>query len=189
MILAVLIVNNFGRARLSKFFTRMVWHPCIPQTYTHHNHHCTRVWQAEQRKQQVVKQLFGLLTTRQENTSSFADADSWFGVPGARVVFRQYATLYFVMIVDGNESELSVLDLIQVMVETLDRHFKNVCELDVIFSSEQVHWVIDEMIVAGIVVETNMGEILSAVEAQSKLMREGDFASTALESVQSVLPR
>ena len=42
------------------------------------------------------------------------------------------------MVVDENESELGVLDLIQVLVETLDRFFKNVCELDVIFNSEQV---------------------------------------------------
>lgn len=32
----------------------------------------------------------------------------------ARVVYRLYATLYFVFVVDGAESELGVLDLIQV---------------------------------------------------------------------------
>lgn len=31
-----------------------------------------------------------------------------------RVVYRAYATLYFVFVVDGGESELGVLDLIQV---------------------------------------------------------------------------
>ena len=145
--------------------------------------------QTEARQQQAVKDIFGILSARQESSSSFADASICFGVPHATLVYRQYATLYFIMVVDGNESELSVLDLIQVLVETLDRHFKNVCELDVIFSSEQVHWVIDEMIVAGLVVETSMQEILSAVEAQSKRMKEGDLAYQALESVQSVLQK
>ena len=42
----------------------------------------------------------------------------------------------------------------QVLVEVLDRHFRNVCELDLIFNSDQVHWVVDEMIVGGLVVET-----------------------------------
>ena len=31
-----------------------------------------------------------------------------------RVVYRSYATLYFVFVVDGAESELGILDLIQV---------------------------------------------------------------------------
>ena len=31
-----------------------------------------------------------------------------------RVVYRNYATLYFVFVVDGAESELGILDLIQV---------------------------------------------------------------------------
>lgn len=31
-----------------------------------------------------------------------------------RIVYRNYATLYFVFVVDGSESELGVLDLIQV---------------------------------------------------------------------------
>lgn len=33
-----------------------------------------------------------------------------------RVVYRNYATLYFVFVVDGAESELGILDLIQVFV-------------------------------------------------------------------------
>ena len=70
-----------------------------------------------------------------------------------RVVYRNYATLYFVFVVDGAESELGILDLIQVctlrveyqsihdifphdmkvFVESLDRAFENVCELDLVF--------------------------------------------------------
>jgi len=53
-------------------------------------------------------------------------------------ISRQYATLFFVFIVDESESELGILDLIQVFVETLDRCFENVCELDIIFNMERV---------------------------------------------------
>lgn len=43
------------------------------------------------------------------------DLDLGFPVDdGVRVVYRNYATLYFVFVVDGAESELGVLDLIQV---------------------------------------------------------------------------
>jgi len=43
------------------------------------------------------------------------DLDLGFPVDdGVRVVYRNYATLYFVFVVDGAESELGILDLIQV---------------------------------------------------------------------------
>jgi len=53
-------------------------------------------------------------------------------------VYRNYATLYFVFVVDGAESELGILDLIQVLVEALDRAFENVCELDLVFHFDEV---------------------------------------------------
>ena len=86
-----------------------------------------------------MRELFATLTARAETSSSFIDASSYFpDVPGARIIYRQYATLYFCMVIDSSESELGILDLVQVLVETLDRHFKNVCELDIIFNSPEV---------------------------------------------------
>lgn len=55
-----------------------------------------------------------------------------------KLIYRHYATLYFVFCVDSSESELGILDLIQVLVETLDRCFENVCELDLIFHVDKV---------------------------------------------------
>lgn len=55
-----------------------------------------------------------------------------------KLIYRHYATLYFVFCVDSSESELGILDLIQVFVETLDRCFENVCELDLIFHVDKV---------------------------------------------------
>lgn len=84
------------------------------------------------------------------------DLDLGFPVDdGVRVVYRNYATLYFVFVVDGAESELGILDLIQVrpfspfqdefnrgvhqvFVESLDRAFRNVCELDLVFHFDEV---------------------------------------------------
>jgi AP-3 complex subunit sigma len=42
-----------------------------------------------------------------------------------KLIYRHYATLYFVFCCDESESELGILDLIQVFVETLDRSFSN----------------------------------------------------------------
>ncbi|KAL8563898.1 hypothetical protein ACOMHN_049554 [Nucella lapillus] len=54
-----------------------------------------------------------------------------------KLIYRHYATLYFVFCVDSSESELGILDLIQVFVETLDKCFENVCELDLIFHMDK----------------------------------------------------
>ena len=59
-------------------------------------------------------------------------------VQDTKLIYRHYATLYFIFCVDQSESELGILDLIQVFVETLDRTFENVCELDLIFHLDRV---------------------------------------------------
>ena len=58
--------------------------------------------------------------------------------------------LFFVFIVDACESELGILDLIQVFVEALDRSFQSICELD-LFSGGRV---LDEIISGGIAIST-----------------------------------
>ena len=78
-------------------------------------------------------------------------------------------TLYFVFAVDTQESDLGILDLIQVFVEALDKCFENVCELDLIFHSDKVMYVLDEIIMAGMVLETNIVHILQSVQDQNKL--------------------
>lgn len=47
---------------------------------------------------------------------------------------RRYASLYFVAAIDTKDNELIALDTIHHFVETLDKYFGNVCELDLIFN-------------------------------------------------------
>jgi AP-3 complex subunit sigma len=86
-----------------------------------------------------------------------------------RLVYRHYATLFFVFAVDGSESELGILDLIQVFVEVLDKCFENVCELDLIFNCDKVHYILDEIVMGGMVLETNVGEIMEAIVEMQRL--------------------
>lgn len=80
------------------------------------------------------------------------------------VIYKNFATLYFVFIAD-NESELAILDLIQVFVECLDLVFTNVCELDLIFKPLQAQYILGEIISGGIVLETCKDEILKQIPA------------------------
>jgi AP-3 complex subunit sigma len=83
--------------------------------------------------------------------------------------FKSNYTLYFIFLVDQQESDLGILDLIQVFVEALDHSFESVCELDLIFNSDKVHYIVDEIIMGGMVLETNLTQILSAISEQQKL--------------------
>lgn len=88
-----------------------------------------------------------------------------------KLIYRHYATLYFVFCVDSSESELGILDLIQVFVETLDKCFENVCELDLIFHADSVHHILAELVMGGMVLQTNMSDILARIEEQNKLVK------------------
>ena len=55
-----------------------------------------------------------------------------------KIVYKRYAALYFIAIVDKNDNELVILELIQAFVEVLDKYFGNVCELDLIFNFHKV---------------------------------------------------
>lgn len=123
MIHAVLIFNNSGRPRLSRFYTPMAG--------------------GSGAEQRALRLIFSLVSRRPEKAANFADAPElqpllasfvgagppaaapkpapFDGEPDAsvdtcplRIIYRQFATLYFVFVVDAAESELGILDLIQV---------------------------------------------------------------------------
>lgn len=87
------------------------------------------------------------------------------------MLYRHYATLYFIVISDSLESPLGLLDLIQVFVQALDQLFENVCELDLIFNFETLHATLEEMIVGGCVVETDLNRIVKCVKEQTKAVK------------------
>ncbi|ORY33032.1 Golgi to vacuole transport-related protein [Naematelia encephala] len=171
MIQAVLIFNTHGKPRLSKFYTQS---PPLMQ-------------------QSLIAQIFSLISDRPAGVCNFLDAPDLVFPSSAgkgkevrgddddiRVIYRHYATLYFVFVVDGAESELGILDLIQVFVESLDRAFENVCELDLIFHFDEVHHVLSEIIQGGLVLETNINEISACVQASARNRKASAASSNPL---------
>ena len=67
------------------------------------------------------------------------------------MIYRRYASLYFIIgiAIEDDINELSYLEFIHNMVETLDKYFENVCELDIMFNIEKAHFIIDEMVMNG----------------------------------------
>lgn len=151
MIRAVIVINTQGKPRITKFYDQ----------------------QPVEKQQELIRDIFGVLCSRAENVSNFIQADAIFG-PGTKLVYKHFATLYFVFVFDSCENELAILDLIQVFVETLDKCFKNVCELDIVFNFNKLHTVLDEIIMGGQVVETNSGEVMKSVQEILKLERSSE---------------
>jgi AP-4 complex subunit sigma-1 len=58
------------------------------------------------------------------------------------------------------------------LVETLDKYFSNVCELDIMFNIEKAHFIIDEMIMNGQIIETNKTNVLTPVLAVVKTLEK-----------------
>ena len=73
--------------------------------------------------------------------------------------------MYFVFCVDESESELGILDLVQVFVETLDRCFENVCELDLVYNFHKVYMILDEFFLSGEIQETSKARIMDRLRA------------------------
>merc|ERR1712157_106727 len=117
--------------------------------------------------------IYREVSKRQDNQCNYLEGSipEWGG--DTKLIYRHYATLYFVFACTGQESDLGILDLIQVFVESLDRSFENVCELDLIFHSDKVHYILDEIIMGGMVLETNKEEILRCLDGMNKACKMG----------------
>jgi AP-3 complex subunit sigma len=118
-------------------------------------------------QQRIIRDSFSLVSKRPDHLCNFIDTNILFGTE-TKLIYRHYATLYFIFVVDESESELGIMDLIQVFVEALDRAFENVCELDLIFHVDRVHYILDEIIMGGMVTETNLTEIMRSLDALNK---------------------
>eukprot|EP01055_Gregarina_sp_Pseudo9_P005197 Gregarina_sp_Pseudo_9__5196@NODE_568_length_2567_cov_37_572785_g537_i0_p4_GENE_NODE_568_length_2567_cov_37_572785_g537_i0NODE_568_length_2567_cov_37_572785_g537_i0_p4_ORF_typecomplete_len144_score18_46Clat_adaptor_s/PF01217_20/1_3e44_NODE_568_length_2567_cov_37_572785_g537_i017012132 len=86
-----------------------------------------------------------------------------------KLVIRQYAGLTFVAGIDESENEMGAREFIHLIVESLDRYFGNVCELDLIFNFNKVYQLIDDCLIGGEISEVSIEEMLSNVRSIEKL--------------------
>lgn len=111
MIKFVLMVNKQGQTRLAKY---------TDSSLSSKERH---VMEAE-----IVRRCL----TRVDKQCNFIEHRS------LRVVYRRYASLFFLVGVDEEENELAILEFIHCIVETMDKYFGNVCELDIMFNIDTV---------------------------------------------------
>lgn len=59
---------------------------------------------------------------------------------------------------------LCIYELIHMIVETLDKYYSNVCELDIMFNIHDTYFIIDEIIINGYICETSKKHILKPIK-------------------------
>ena len=104
---------------------------------------------------------------------------------GFKVIYRRYASLFFIVgtkadidvralgdksgsSAENYENELGLLEFIHALVENMDRWAGSICELDIMYQLEQVHFLLDEMVMNGYIVETNKSNILRPIDLMDR---------------------
>lgn len=83
-----------------------------------------------------------------------------------KVIYRRYASLFFITGIDHTDNELIGLEIIHRYVETLDKYFGNVCELDLIFNFQKAYFVLDELVINGEMQESSKKSVLRVIGQQ-----------------------
>ena len=147
MIHSIFLINRQGKVRLTKWYSRSL---------------------NLKERARCVKEVISAVLTRNSKACNFLE---W---GDGKIVYKRYASLFFVFVVDRDANELLILELIHFFVEVLDRYFGNVCELDLIFNFHKVYCVLDELIMAGHIQESSRKVVLKAVSQLENLLDQDE---------------
>lgn len=144
MIHFMLLFSRQGKLRLQKWFTAY----------------------PEKEKKKVSRELVTLVLNRKPKMCSFIE---W---KDLKIVYKRYASLYFMAAIEQDDNQLLTLEIIHRYVEVLDKYFGNVCELDIIFNFEKAYFILDELILGGEIQETSKKSIQKVISSQDLMQDE-----------------
>jgi len=84
----------------------------------------------------------------------------------SKVVYRRYASLFFIAGCASTDNELITLEIVHRYVEQMDKYYGNVCELDIIFNFQKAYYILDELLLAGEMQESSKKNVLKAIGQQ-----------------------
>ena len=119
-------------------------------------------------KARITREVAALVLARAPKMCNFLE---W---KERKLVYKRYASLYFVTSIGHEDNELLALEVIHHYVEVLDKYFGDVCELDIIFNFHKAYYILDELLIGGELQETNKRELLRVTAAQDDLSRDAD---------------
>lgn len=86
-----------------------------------------------------------------------------------KIVYRRYASLFFIAGCDSTDNELITLEIVHRYVEQMDKYYGNVCELDIIFNFQKAYFILDELLLAGEMQESSKKNVLRCISQQDSL--------------------
>lgn len=114
------ILNNRGYLRFAKIFT-----------------------EAENKidREALIKNI--LTAIRNSNTSNIVFDFDYTENKKRKLIYRQFESVYIVLIVDDLENELGIYDFITLIIKCLDDIFKGVNETHIIMNVDKVYYLVD----------------------------------------------
>ncbi|KAK0552047.1 AP-1 adaptor complex sigma subunit Aps1 [Tilletia horrida] len=152
----ILLISRQGKVRLAKWFSTM----------------------SPKAKSKITKDVTQLVLARRTRMCNFLEYKD------SKVVYRRYASLFFVCGIGAGDNELVTLEIIHRYVEILDRYFGNVCELDLIFNFQKAYAILDELIMGGELQESSKKSVLRVV-SQSDSVEEAEQSEDSLARIGS----
>ena len=140
----LLLISRQGKIRLTKWY----------RTYS------------SKEKARALREVSSMVLGRAPKTCNFIE---W---KDKKIVYKRYASLFFVACIDKDDNELITLEQIHLFVEVLDRYFGNVCELDIIFNFHKAYYILDELFIGGELQESSKKEVLRVCAQMDELMEE-----------------
>lgn len=96
-------------------------------------------------------------------------SDKHSSLPDSKVVYRRYASLFFIAGIDATDNELITLEIVHRYVEQMDKYYGNVCELDIIFNFQKAYFILDELLIAGELQESSKKNVLRCISQEDAL--------------------
>ncbi|RMZ79521.1 hypothetical protein DV737_g3370, partial [Chaetothyriales sp. CBS 132003] len=150
----LILLSRQGKVRLAKWFTTL----------------------SPKEKAKIVKDVSQLVLSRRTRMCNFieykgAAAAPLFCVASAysKIVYRRYASLFFIAGCSPEDNELITLEIVHRYVEQMDKYYGNVCELDIIFNFQKAYFILDELLLAGEMQESSKKNVLRCISQQDSL--------------------
>ncbi|KAJ5584578.1 uncharacterized protein N7459_004378 [Penicillium hispanicum] len=160
----LILLSRQGKVRLAKWFTTL----------------------SPKEKAKIIKDVTQLVLSRRTRMCNFLEYKGGFfahttplghlhpvlllTLPAdSKVVYRRYASLFFIAGCASTDNELITLEVVHRYVEQMDKYYGNVCELDIIFNFQKAYFILDELLLAGEMQESSKKNVLRCISQQDSL--------------------
>ncbi|EAW11638.1 AP-1 complex subunit sigma [Aspergillus clavatus NRRL 1] len=137
----LILLSRQGKVRLAKWFTTL----------------------SPKEKAKIIKDVTQLVLSRRTRMCNFLEYKD------TKVVYRRYASLFFIAGCASTDNELITLEVVHRYVEQMDKYYGNVCELDIIFNFQKAYFILDELLLAGEMQESSKKNVLRCISQQDSL--------------------